>query len=393
MQYLSVVDNFFPDRPSGAGRVAYDTACLMRDRGHVVTLFCRRQSPRAPDVSEEEGIRVVRFDYPAVGSLDPFKLQKQIAAGTAAARRYLAGQKWDIVHLHLAPHGRMVINALGPDQNYIYTAHSPIVDEQIANWADQGIPGKIKRMLGTGTLRRLEEGVLRQVRRIQTLSRFTAGILNERYGIGHKITVIPHWCRPDFFRQHEKSEARRLLGWPLEGCILLSVRRLAPRMGLDNAIEAVAPLVGRDPEVFLMIVGEGPLKTRFQKQVQSLGASGKIRLLGRVSDEVLRLCYEAADLFVLPTRALECFGLPVLESLAFGLPLITTDAAAIPELMNPILPECVVAAGNVDALRQKIRMYLEGKLSLPGSSELVQYVSGRFSLSTVTEQLSQFLET
>ena len=295
MNYLSVVDKFFPDQPSGSARVAYDIACLMRDRGYAVTVFCRRQKPKDPDCSHCKGMQVVRFDYPQTVSLDPFKLQKQIALGTIAAKKYLLNTKWDIVHLHLAPHGSMVMNALGPDQNYVYTAHSPMVDEQLANWAIRGFAGKIKSLLGTGTLQKVEKKVLLQVKRIQTLSHFTKNILAQRYKLDDKITVIPHWCRPDFTRLHDKVQAREKLGWSAEMRVLFTVRRLAPRMGLDIAIQAVAPLLKQYPDMVFIIAGDGFLRQSLQQQAAALDTSGKIRFLGRVSDDVLKLCYEAAD--------------------------------------------------------------------------------------------------
>ena len=391
--YLAAVDKFFLDRPSGSARVAYDIACLMRDRGYDVTVFCRRQKSQDPDQSEHEGIRVVRFDYPATASLDPFKLYKQIAAGSEAARKHLSGRKWDIVHLHLAPHGQMVINALGPEQKYLYTAHSPMVDEQLANWADQGVSGKIKMLLGRNTLRKVELGVLRQVRRIHTLSNYTRQMLSQRYGLEDKYTVIPHWCRQDFFRTHSKTEARQKLNWPEDARIIFTVRRLAPRMGLDVAIEAIAPLLKQYPDVWFCLAGEGPLRQWLAERAESLGVSDRILFLGRISDQMLKLCYEAADLFILPTRALECFGLPVLEAMAFGLPLITTDAAAIPELMRPILPDCIIPAGSIGALHNKISDYLEKKISLPDSAKLVEYVSSNFGMEKITEQIVTFLKS
>ena len=52
----------------------------------------------------------------------------------------------------------------------------------------------------------------------------------------------------------------------------------------------------------------------------------------------MALWYEAADLFVLPTTALECFGLITMEAFAHGCPVLSTDAAAVPESMRPIMP-------------------------------------------------------
>jgi glycosyltransferase involved in cell wall biosynthesis len=53
-----------------------------------------------------------------------------------------------------------------------------------------------------------------------------------------------------------------------------------------------------------------------------------------VSDEELRVLYNAADLYVSPTMA-EGFGLTLAESLACGTPVVATDYSAITEVVGP----------------------------------------------------------
>ena len=83
----------------------------------------------------------------------------------------------------------------------------------------------------------------------------------------------------------------------------------------------------------------------------------------------------------------------MLESLAFGLPVISTDAAAIPELMKPILPGCIVPAGNVEALMEKVRAYLESRLNLPKSEKLVNYVKEQYDFEVISHRMIKFLES
>ena len=52
---------------------------------------------------------------------------------------------------------------------------------------------------------------------------------------------------------------------------------------------------------------------------------------GYVSPGDLPLLYNAADLFVYPSRY-EGFGLPVLEAMACGTPVVTSNVASLPEV-------------------------------------------------------------
>ena len=162
-------------------------------------------------------------------------------------------------------------------------------------------------------------------------------------------------------------------------------------MGIDVAIKALAPLLKTNANAIFAIAGSGTMEQHLKQMSQSLNVGNKIWFLGRVSDEILKNCYEASDLLLLPTSALECFGLPILEALSYGLPVISTDAAAIPELMKPILPNCIVEAGNVEALRQKVKEYLDCQLELPCSENLLNYVKN-YDSKVIIPRIISFLE-
>jgi glycosyltransferase involved in cell wall biosynthesis len=393
MNYLSAVNLGFPDAPSGAGRVAWDIAKAMRDKGYQATTFSSKYKQDAKDISEHEGIRMVRFTIPKTLSLDPFKLHKHKMEQLKAARKYLVGTKWDIVHSHLPLEGQVMHEVFGEGPRYIHTIHSPIVMEQEITWAAGGLPGKIKLLLGKTILKRLERDVLSKVHKIHTLSEFTKQQTDKAYGLGDKITVIPHWCREDFFRKYDKSKARCKLNWPENSRIIFTLRRLVPRMGLDIAVKALAPSLKKCPNALFVLAGAGPLEKHLKQLAENLGVADKVLFLGCISEQLIKRCYEAADLFLLPTRALECFGLPILESLAYGLPIISTDAAAIPELMTPILPECIVPAADIERLREKLTLYMANKLVLPDSETLIKYVQEHFGKNVIIPRMVDFLES
>lgn len=104
------------------------------------------------------------------------------------------------------------------------------------------------------------------------------------------------------------------------------------------------------------------------------------------------LSYQAADLFVLPTMELECFGLIILEALAMGCPIVATNVAAIPELLEPILPEFIVPANNVTAMRTKLQDYLEGRIVVPKQETLIDYVQRRYAKKVICQKMTDLPE-
>jgi glycosyltransferase involved in cell wall biosynthesis len=166
---------------------------------------------------------------------------------------------------------------------------------------------------------------------------------------------------------------------------LFTVRQLRYRYGIEDAITAVAPLAAAGRCTF-HIAGDGPELDKLRKQIDDSGCQGSIELMGLLPDEQLQVAYQAADLFLLPTRALECFGLISLEAMSFGLPVLGTTVGAIPEVIGPILPGFHSPPGAPEAFRAKVTDYLEGRLVPPPERAIRDYVRVNYSESTVMAQ-------
>lgn len=393
MRYLVASDYCFVDRPGGSARVAWDIACAMRDRGHEVTTVTLDQRPERgqPMDSVHDGIRVVRYDLPAIPSWHPNRYEKRIGIIADFVRTSLGDIDWDVVHFHSPMTGVGTLRGLGRGPRYVDTVHSPIVLEQQINWADKGLSGKLKLWFGQGTLRKIEKELLDSADAIHTLSQFTRDQLEKYHGVGERVTVIPHWRRPELKRRMSREEARRKLGWPVDETIFFSVRRLGPRYGIDLAIRALAQVDEGRPWRYY-IGGAGSSRAAFEQLTHDLGIADRVTFLGRISDEDLDLAYQAADLFFLPTLSLECFGLITLEALSYGCPVLSSDAAAIPETMRPILPEFVTPAGDVGVLAEKIGAFLGGRLRAPSEEAMVGYVRENFDSEVVLPRMFALLE-
>lgn len=388
MQYLAVVEFCFIDQPSGAARVAWDIARAMRERGHEVTLLCYCPSETtAEGIVVVDGIRILRFHKLKLKSWNPGRLGAIVAATAAACRKWLIGQRFDVVHIHSAPQGLGVREALGAGPRYVYTAHSPIVLEQNIVWRVQGWAGRLKLLLGRRLLANLERRILDMAAEIHTLSEFTRSELERDYSVGERISVIPHWYTRRGPRL-DKADARRILGWSQEALIFLTVRSMGPRYGLDVALRALGPLT-QDLDCHFYLGGDGAMRPQLETLAASFQrSSGKrIHFMGRITDEQLEMAYAAADLFILPTLALECFGLIIVEALSFGCPVLGTDAGAIPELLRPILPQFIVPAGDAAALQSRARQFLQGISNVPERQTLIDYAAERYQEGAVVSRL------
>jgi len=183
---------------------------------------------------------------------------------------------------------------------------------------------------------------------------------------GSKIRVLRNGVDLATFRPGDRAAARRCLG--ISAPMLLSVGNLIPLKGHDLAIEALRRL----PEMQLVIVGDGPERSRLEQIATRNQVAQRVRFLGRVAHEALAEIYSAADATLLLSTN-EGWANVLLESMACGTPVVATDTGGTPEVVgSPAVGQLVrernaaAVAGAVSALfmrqpdRQAMRSYAEG---------------------------------
>jgi glycosyltransferase involved in cell wall biosynthesis len=142
----------------------------------------------------------------------------------------------------------------------------------------------------------------------------------------------------------EAAALRARYGGPLA----LFVGRLVPYKGADVLLRALSVV----PDLRLIIVGEGPLRSALEALAGSLGIADRVVFAGALADRVLAAHYRAADMFVLPSvTSNEAFGLVQLEAHACGLPVISTNLpTGVPYVNRHGETGLVVEPGDVPGL-------------------------------------------
>lgn len=146
------------------------------------------------------------------------------------------------------------------------------------------------------------------------------------------------------FAPGDPAAARRELGLPPTGRILLGVGRLVAGKGFGAAARALAAL---PPDVLLVLVGDGP-----ERDAIAAAGGGRVRRLGELPPERVPSAYRAADALVLPSLR-EGWPNVVTEALASGLPVVATRVGGIPQILGDPPPPgigALVAPGDDAAL-------------------------------------------
>jgi glycosyltransferase involved in cell wall biosynthesis len=175
----------------------------------------------------------------------------------------------------------------------------------------------------------------------------------------------------------KKEEMRKKLGIPQNSKVVITVRRLVFKNGVDTLIECANIAVKKNPNITFLVVGKGPDQSSVQIRAQQLGIENNFRLTGFVKDEDLPIYYNTADFFVLPSKSGEGLPLVALEAMACGLPVIATDVGGIREVLmekwgklvaanHPeLLAKAVLEFANEDfsSRRKELRAFMEEKFS------------------------------
>jgi glycosyltransferase involved in cell wall biosynthesis len=141
---------------------------------------------------------------------------------------------------------------------------------------------------------------------------------------------------------------------------LFSVGRLCETKGFPYLFDALKILAHEDMDFMCTIVGEGPLRGKLEKQLDSLGLAGRVKMPGVISlDNVWELYYQS-DIFVLPcvvAKNGDRDGIPnvIAEAMAAGCPVVTTTVSGIPELVRDNETGLAVPEKDPPALADAIR--------------------------------------
>jgi len=399
LRVLMVAD-VSPSRPLGGGeRMLWEQARRLAARGHDVRIVSRADpDATAPLSVERERVRIHQF-LPDQRSITRF-IRSSIYGARRALSEAVAREPVDVLHVHqpLAGYGALASQA-GARLPSLYSFYSPAPLEYRSR---RGMTTRHRAgfvgATGTAMLWAIERACLRRAGLVHVLSDFSADQLWKLYAVPReRIVRIRGAAATDRFKPApDRGAIRGELGLSADRPIVLTVRNLEARMGLDNLLGAMAVLKARCPSALLLIGGAGSLRGALEAQSQTLGLEAHVKFLGFVPDAELPRYYQAADVFVLPTRELEGFGLVTVEALACGTPVLGTPVGATPEILRALCPTLVFRGPTPALMAEDLERFLGDKERDPaGYARLRQacreHVERHYTWERATDELEQTL--
>ena len=198
-------------------------------------------------------------------------------------------------------------------------------------------------------------------------------------------------------RDNAGLEMRQQHGIQADELLMLSVGRLEANKGFDQLVGALA-LASRDGHALALrpwrwvLAGTGSRQAEIARAIADHSIGARVVLAGRVSDRDLHAWYEAASLFVHPTRY-EGSSLVTLEAMAHRKAVVATMAGGLPDKVRPAVNGWLVPPGDVDALARAIEDAARDDRRLQAmGAESRATVEREFAWSTVIDRQLEIYE-
>jgi glycosyltransferase involved in cell wall biosynthesis len=202
-------------------------------------------------------------------------------------------------------------------------------------------------------------------------------------GIGaDRVRVLRNGVDLVLFHPRDREAARATLG--LTRPSVLAVGNLVALKRHWLMLEAIRHL----PQVELVIVGEGPERTRIENLARERKVADRVRLLGRVPQDRLPEIYSAADLLLLVSTH-EGWPNVLLESMACGTAVVVSPMDGIADIVGTADAGRILADVSPNGLAVAIRELL----AAPPSRAATRLYAEQFDWQSTTDgQLALFLE-
>jgi glycosyltransferase involved in cell wall biosynthesis len=171
------------------------------------------------------------------------------------------------------------------------------------------------------------------------------------YGVtkSERIEIIPLGFELDLFASQPRAtgDFRRSLGIPMDAKLVGAVGRLVPIKNLQLLLEAAALARQSDPNIRVVLVGDGELREELKAQAAAMGLAEAVVFAGWRRD--LANVYADLDAVVISSHN-EGTPASLIEAMATGCPVVATRVGGVPDLVVDGETGRLVPPGDREAL-------------------------------------------
>lgn len=326
----------------GGGGVATAALAGALARRHEVTVLTSRVGDLEPE-SIENGVRIVRVrvffrrqlevaNFASMGAYLPTGFLRGLSLGRKCG--------FDVINTHFAL-------PTGPLGDWLSWSMK-IPNVLSVHGGDLYDPSKLSSPHRHAVLRRTVSSLLRRADAVVAQSRDTAANVSRIYGVERPVKLVPLGIElPPAVIQATRGE----FDVPERAFVLVTVGRVVARKANIQLVHSLAK--SGDPNIYLIVVGDGPELPAMRQVAAELGVAERIRFLGHATDMEKWRALSISDVFV-STSQHEGFGLVFLEAMALGLPIVCYDRGGQTDFLSTPDTGYVVALNDLDAFTRAV---------------------------------------
>ena len=298
----------------GSGVVATELGKALAKEGHKIHFITYSQPTRLDFLNENLFYHEVDFRSYPLFEFPPYEL-----ALASKMVSVVKNEKLDLLHVHYAiPHAsaaymaRQILKTHGVTIPFVTTLHG----------TDITLVGKDVSY---------EPVVTFSINQSDGVTAVSEDLRRETYAsfkITNDIEVIPNFIDLEKFKKQKKEHFKKAI-CPNGEALVVHTSNFRKVKRVQDVVKVFANLHNEIPSKLLMI-GDGPERTRAENMCRDLDINDAVRFLGKL--EAVEEVLSVADLFLMPSEK-ESFGLAALEAMACEVPVISSDAGGLPELM------------------------------------------------------------
>ena len=298
----------------GSGVVATELGMALADNGHEVHFITYNQPVRLDFLSHKLHFHQVLIEEYPLFQYQPYEL-----ALSSKMVEVVEKHELEVLHVHYAiPHAYAA-----------FMAKQMLKEKGIAIKVVTTLHGTDITLVGSHpTYKTAVEFSINNSDVVTAVSNNLKKTTNHLFNIKKEIKVIYNFIDVEKYNKAEHQECKRgALAEPNER-ILTHISNFRPVKRVEDVVKIFYEVQKEIPSKLLMI-GEGPDRSKAERLAKKLGISESVFFLGNSTEIAKILCY--TDVFLLPSRT-ESFGLAALEAMAAKTAIISTNTGGLPEV-------------------------------------------------------------
>ncbi|WP_199099439.1 glycosyltransferase family 4 protein [Dyella sp. ASV21] len=220
---------------------------------------------------------------------------------------------------------------------------------------DSALVHRVRPLKLTGLARRIEGWCLRQCTGLVFISSYFRQQAEEAYGRIAPSVVSPNAADLSRFdpRRYDRERLRAERG--LKGYVVCGhIGVFAHWHGVDGFVDAIAQRLREQPELLLVLVGDGRTLPAVRELVAERGLSHRVILPGRVPHDDVAAWIACMDYAVLPDSNLYGSPMKLFELMAMGVAVVAPDYEPVTEVISDGHTGWLFPRGELDACVQRV---------------------------------------